>query len=526
MPTNNSAEFDYSENLHVNKYFMICSIPRSGSTLLCRGLWDTGLAGAPKEYFHHKHMEEFRDRWGFQDLAGYIENLKRFRTSTNGVFGFKIHYDQFDSVLKYSDIKQCFPAMHYILVKRRDHLRQAISLSKAVQSKQWSIGDHSVADPKYDPDDIRKRLEIIKQMEQDWEQFFRVREIEPYIVMYEDLAQKYPQVIKSVMIALGIEITETFEVPPSRLKKLSNAETEDWIKRFKSAEGNGLPQVLLRSDEKPRISVDMGCYNFEDYIAEAIESVLAQTLQPYELIITDDNSADKSWEIIDYYAKKYPDLIRAFRQPENIGMKRCGMFRKDLASGDLLSSIDGDDRWLPRKLELEWAAMQKNPEAKIAYSNVYIIDKSGKRTNIWYDGKGDPPPSGDVFVQTFSKRFFKDHRSVFRNQLMYLDVLKEIGYKDLDDRLIHNDWDKKIRMTAKYKVAYSGHALVEYRVHGKGIHNTKAEKIFESTNYVIQKNMNLINSRTSKEKQFIIENIKMTHFSGFSGNRCFHMRLP
>jgi len=62
---------------------------------------------------------------------------------------------------------------------------------------------------------------------------------------------------------------------------------------------------------KPKISVDMGCYNFEKYIAEAIESVLSQTLQPYEIIISDDCSEDNSWEIIQSYQKKIQSFFRS-----------------------------------------------------------------------------------------------------------------------------------------------------------------------------------------------------------------------
>jgi len=262
------------------------------------------------------------------------------------------------------------------------------------------------------------------------------------------------------------------------------------------------------ADKYPKISVDMGCYNFAKYIAEAIESVLAQTLQPYEIIISDDCSDDNSWEIIQKYQKQYPDFIRAFQTSKNIGMKQCGILRKDQVKGELLSSIDGDDRWLPQKLEFEWEALKKYPEAKLAYSNVFIINELGEKIGVWYDGNGECPPSGDVFIKTFAKRFFKTNRNVFRNQLMYYDVLKEIGYKDLDDNLIHTDWDKKIRLTAKYKVAYSGHALVEYRNHDKGIHRTKANDLFKSANYVVRKNMHLLKTRPKNEIVYVKRNIR------------------
>ena len=293
------------------------------------------------------------------------------------------------------------------------------------------------------------------------------------------------------------------------------APNDEWVDKY-IAQKQFKPSVSLKGKEKrldtislqARISVEMGCCNFEKYIAEAIESVLAQTLKPYEFIISDDHSTDNSWEIIKYYAGKYPNLIRAFRTSENVGMKKCSILRKDMVSGDLLSMIDGDDRWLPQKLELEWEALRKHPEAKIAYSNVYIIDEFGNRNDIWYDGQGDPPPSGDVFVQTFAKRFFQNNRNVFRNPLIYFEVLKKLGYYDLDDHLIHVDWDRKIRMTAKNKVVYSGKALVEYRIHGKGIHNAKANHLFESANYIVNKNMHLLRNRSFKEIKYVESNVR------------------
>ena len=130
-------------------------------------------------------------------------------------------------------------------------------------------------------------------------------------------------------------------------------------------------------------------------------------------------------------------------------------------------------------------SLRENPEAKLVYSNVYNIDEFGRRTDIWYDGNGEPPPSGDVFIQTFAKRFFQKNRNVFRNPLAYFDVLKRLGYKDLENNLIHVDWDRKIRMTAENQVAYSGETLVEYRIHGQGIHKTNAKNLFMSANYVV-----------------------------------------
>ncbi len=257
----------------------------------------------------------------------------------------------------------------------------------------------------------------------------------------------------------------------------------------------------------PTISVIIYTYNNEAFVSDCVESILTQTLSPFEVIICDDHSLDGTWAIVETYQKKYPHLIRAYRHDKNMGMHFNANFGLQQAKGDLINSLGGDDRWLPRKLELEWKALQDHPEAKIAYSNVITIDSRGDRTGIWYDGSGPELPSGDVFVQVFSKKFFPNNRSIFRNQLIYRSVYEEVGGYDFNIP-IHIDWDLKVRQTCRYKVAYSGEALVEYRIHGKGVHNQSQENLFVSEKAVVDKNLKLLESRSASEAEEIKKGIK------------------
>ena len=95
------------------------------------------------------------------------------------------------------------------------------------------------------------------------------------------------------------------------------------------------------TDSVPRISVVISSYNFARYLPACIESALAQTLRPFEIIISDDCSTDNSWAIISEYSQKYPQLIRAYRQRENMGPPRHGNFGKQQARGDLIAWMDG-----------------------------------------------------------------------------------------------------------------------------------------------------------------------------------------
>jgi hypothetical protein len=169
-----------------------------------------------------------------------------------------------------------------------------------------------------------------------------------------------------------------------------------------------------------------------------------------------------------------------------------------MATGELITTMDGDDRLLSRKLELEWKALERNPGAGIAYSNVHVIDETGARTDVWYDGSGAEPPSGDVFMQAWSWSCFAKQRAPFRNELMYRDIFNDVQFPG-DDVNIFLDLDFKIRVSARYHVIYTGEALVEYRVHGGGIHNRPLEEIFNDLVLVYFRNFPLLASRTPGE---------------------------
>jgi hypothetical protein len=246
----------------------------------------------------------------------------------------------------------------------------------------------------------------------------------------------------------------------------------------------------------PKISVFIFSYNGEKYIGECVESVLDQTLRPFEIIICDDHSLDGSWEIIKEYAGRHPMMIKAYRHESNLGIPKNGNFGMKKVTGDMVSWMDGDDRWLPRKLELEWKALKEHPEAKIAYSNVYLIDAEGNRTEAWDFPNGHTPPAGDVFIRIYSRCFFSKKR-LFRNHLIYSSLLSEDHF-DLDLESFW-DYDEKIRLTAHYPVAYSGAALVERRLHEGCVTKDISVNYRKAHIQVYEKNLPLLAARTQAE---------------------------
>jgi len=246
-----------------------------------------------------------------------------------------------------------------------------------------------------------------------------------------------------------------------------------------------------------KISVIITSYNQKNYLREAIESVLEQTLLPYEIIIVDDCSSDSSQDMVLDYARRYPGLIRAFCHKKGLGIPKNRNFALERVKGDFVCSLDGDDRFLPDKLRRELETMQQHPEAMLVFSNVYFIDEEGQRLALW--AETSPPPTGYVFKEAFCRHWPKG--SLYRNELVNINALKQVGFYD-EDLDIYEDWDLKIRFTSRFKVAYCAAPLAEYRQHPKGISRRSSMELHLNTmKRIYEKNYYLLGELLAKDRE-------------------------
>ena len=115
----------------------------------------------------------------------------------------------------------------------------------------------------------------------------------------------------------------------------------------------------------PLVSVIIGAYNAAPYLGEAIESVLAQTHEPVELIVVDDGSTDATRDV----AEAYGDALRCIGQP-NGGMAAARNRGIAEARGEYLAFLDADDRFPPDKLRTQLAAFDADPSLDVVYGHV------------------------------------------------------------------------------------------------------------------------------------------------------------
>lgn len=235
-----------------SRSYLICATHRSGSTLLCEALRNTGLAGRPGEYFWRDNERKRRHEWGSATYAAYLDHLFEHTMTDNGVFGAKImwgHWSQFVGRLRQLPgcqdlgvmdlLATVFPNLHFIAITRRNKVRQAISLYRAVQTQQWSLFNESVRPnpPPYDRAAIEDHRQEILRQENGWQRFFTENGLRPYTVVYEELALAYEATALDVLRFLDVALSKNVQFGPRFLRRQADRLTAQWERRYYQESG-------------------------------------------------------------------------------------------------------------------------------------------------------------------------------------------------------------------------------------------------------------------------------------------------
>lgn len=246
---------------------IICTSPRSGSTLLCDLLAQTQVAGHPKSYFHHPSIDSWAEEVGLQRGAGQsdlsllrrtIDRAVELGTADTGIFGLRMQRGTFPFFADQlgqlhpniptdrGRIEHEFGRTLFIHLSRQDKLAQAVSLVRALQSGLWHgrsdgtelerLAPHK--DPTYDASHIRAEMDDLLQFEQDWQTWFADQGIDPLPVTYDALSKSPAQALRPILTALGKDPAIADSVKPG-VRKLADATSAAWIERFKSENGAG-----------------------------------------------------------------------------------------------------------------------------------------------------------------------------------------------------------------------------------------------------------------------------------------------
>ena len=195
-----------------------------------------------------------------------------------------------------------------------------------------------------------------------------------------------------------------------------------------------------------KISVIIPTFNRKHTLQRAIDSVLAQTFKPYEIIIVDDGSKDgtKEWLLQNYPSVQY------IHQPNN-GVSSARNKGIQISQGSWIALLDSDDEWMPEKLEYQSRFLEMNRDSSFCHTNEIWI-RNGVRVNQM---KKHKKYGGDIFKYCLDICRISPSSSIIKK-----DVFEEVGAFD-ESLTVCEDYDLWLRVTAKFNILFLDEPLIK-----------------------------------------------------------------
>jgi glycosyltransferase involved in cell wall biosynthesis len=142
-------------------------------------------------------------------------------------------------------------------------------------------------------------------------------------------------------------------------------------------------------EEKPLVSVRIITYNHEKYIEKCLEGILMQrTLFPFEVIVGEHSSTDRTQEIVLAYQKKYPDKIRVFITAREKSPMQNVLQVQQACQGKYQAYCEGDDYWIdPQKLQKQVDFMEAHPDVTLCFHNAFVTRENMFDVRICFVGR-------------------------------------------------------------------------------------------------------------------------------------------
>ena len=246
--------------------YIICATPRSGTTLLCDLLADTGVAGRPDSFFRLPSIgwwaqyldvpvAEWSNEYAFDQ--SFLTAVLQEGAGETQVFGMRVMWRDFDNLSKrlgalYPGLSSdsarfqvAFGPTCFVHLSREDKIAQAVSRIKAEQSGLWHINaDGSERErvkpeqaPVYDAQVLSEQLSEYERHDAAWVNWFDQQKIQPLHITYEALSNNPQETLALLLSALGLDPASAETVEP-RTAKLANGESHEWATRFKMGKIN------------------------------------------------------------------------------------------------------------------------------------------------------------------------------------------------------------------------------------------------------------------------------------------------
>lgn len=210
--------------------------------------------------------------------------------------------------------------------------------------------------------------------------------------------------------------------------------------------------------EKPLVSVIINCYNGERFLREAIDSVIAQTYENWELVFWDNQSTDSTRKIIESYAS---DKIHYYYAPTHTSLGEARNMALSKVDGDYICFLDADDIWMPEFLSDNMALLIKNDR-----NLVYCKYKNVSPKRSWYS-KG-----GGKIRDVNAKYILRQYYIAMSGCVFSRKVIEENAISFNTGFSLIEDYDFFSKIIVRAPIIYNPNPLVVYRHHSSNLSHT------------------------------------------------------
>ena len=225
-------------------------------------------------------------------------------------------------------------------------------------------------------------------------------------------------------------------------------------------------------NNQPLLSVLMPVFNSEQFVAEAIGSILNQTFKNFEFLILDDASTDKSFEIVKDFEKKEP-RIKVFKNEKNLGVVESRNKLINLSTGKYIAWLDSDDIAFENRFEEQIKFLEQHPEIGLVGAWLIKCDKFCNPQQIWSAETNPEKLQVNLFFHSPFSTVVMIRRSALPDKLY-------------DSRFpVAEDYDLYCRIAEKSGVANLGVTLLKYRENSQSLSHTT--KVMEECSVIVIK---------------------------------------
>ena len=220
------------------------------------------------------------------------------------------------------------------------------------------------------------------------------------------------------------------------------------------------------TDGEPKLSVLVTCFNHERYIQTALESVLAQRVSfPFEVVVCDDGSTDRSQAAIREVVGRDPDRFRLLLPESNLGHAGCEIFMRglEMCRGRYIAVLDGDDFWTePDKLQTQADFLDANPECTLCFHNTEVRYEDGSRRS--WNLYAAPLAAKLSLAEILDTTSIQDSTLMFRREA----VRDFEGWRERTGPEGPTDWAMAVVAACRGPVGYIDRTMAVYLQHGAG----------------------------------------------------------